>query len=59
LNFLAIGFLMLFCHNNPVRAGIVTKAEEYVYSSAADYVFGKQVRRVKVALLDAVQTTYS
>ncbi|WP_242692135.1 REP-associated tyrosine transposase [Aridibaculum aurantiacum] len=47
-----------YIHYNPVRAGIVQKAEEYVYNSAADYVFGKQVRRVKVALLDVVQTTY-
>ena len=46
-----------YIHNNPVRAGIVQKAEDYVYSSAADYVFGKQ-GRVKVVLLDAVQTTY-
>jgi REP element-mobilizing transposase RayT len=48
-----------YIHNNPVRAGLVCKAEDYVYSSAADYVFSKQVGRVKVALLDAVQTTYS
>ncbi|WP_207494491.1 REP-associated tyrosine transposase [Aridibaculum aurantiacum] len=47
-----------YIHNNPVRAGIVQKAEEYVYSSAQEYVFGKQVGRVKVALLDSVQTTY-
>lgn len=48
-----------YIHNNPVRAGMVNKAEEYVYSSSADYVFGKQVEKVKVALLDSVQTTYS
>ena len=46
-------------HNNPINAGLVHKAEEYVYSSAADYVFGKQVGKVKVALLNTVQTTYS
>ena len=44
---------------NPVKAGLVHKAEEYVYSSAADSEFGKQVDRVKVALLNPVQTTYS
>jgi hypothetical protein len=47
-----------YIHNNPVRAGLVYRAEEYVYSSAADYVFHKQVGRVKVAFLDGVQTTY-
>jgi len=31
-----------YIHNNPVDAGIVEKAEEYVYSSARDYYFGKQ-----------------
>ncbi|MCW3106135.1 MAG: hypothetical protein JWQ09_641 [Segetibacter sp.] len=44
--------------NNPVKAGLVHKAEEYVYSSAADYVFGKQVGKVNVALLNPIQTTY-
>ena len=29
-----------YLHNNPVVAGFVNKAEEYVYSSAADY-YGK------------------
>lgn len=48
-----------YIYNNPVKAGLVYKAEEYVYSSAADYVFGRQVGKVKVALLNPVQTTYS
>jgi hypothetical protein len=26
-----------YIHQNPVRAGIVVKAEEYLYSSACDY----------------------
>ena len=47
-----------YIHNNPVRAGMVNKAEEYVNSSSSDYVFIEQVGKVKVALLDAVQTTY-
>ena len=47
-----------YIHNNPVRAGLVQKGEGYLYSSAADYVLGKQVGMVKVALLDVVQTTY-
>ncbi len=46
-------------HKNPVRAGIVIKAEDYIHSSAADYYCGKQVGKVKVALPDPVQTTYS
>jgi REP element-mobilizing transposase RayT len=48
-----------YIHNNPVKAGLVYKAEEYVFSSAADYVFGRQVGKIKVALLNPVQTTYS
>ena len=48
-----------YIHNNPVKAGLVHKAEEYVNSSAADYAFGKQVGKVRVALLNPVQTTYS
>ena len=26
-----------YIHNNPVRAGIVEKGEDYLYSSARDY----------------------
>lgn len=48
-----------YMHNNPVASGLVRKAEEYLYSSAADYFYGKQVGRVKVAVLDQLQTTYS
>ena len=51
-------FLKVYCHNNPIKAGLVYKAEEYVLSSAADYVFGRQVGKIKVALLNPVQTTY-
>lgn len=38
-----------YIHNNPVEAGIVDKAEEYLYSSARDYFNGK-----KCGLLDLV-----
>ncbi len=31
-----------YIHQNPVRAGIADKAEEYVYSSGRDYHFGKR-----------------
>ena len=48
-----------YIHNNPVKAGLVYKAEEYVFRSAANYVFGRQVGKIKVALLNPVQTTYS
>jgi hypothetical protein len=47
-----------YMHNNPVAAGLVYKAEEYVYSSAADYFNSRQISKVKVALLDQLQTTY-
>ncbi|HEX8675875.1 MAG TPA: hypothetical protein VF700_01575 [Segetibacter sp.] len=32
---------LTYLHNNPVKAGIVDKAEEYSLSSARDYYFGK------------------
>ena len=38
-----------YIHNNPVDAGIVDKAEDYLYSSARDYVHAK-----KYGLLDLV-----
>jgi hypothetical protein len=31
-----------YVHNNPVEAVIVNKAEEYLYSSARDYYYGKR-----------------
>jgi putative transposase len=31
-----------YIHNNPVVSGIVTKAEEYLYSSASDYYFDRK-----------------
>ena len=36
-----------YIHNNPVEAGIVEKAEEYIYSSARDYYYGKQCGLLK------------
>ena len=48
-----------YIHNNPVRAGLVNKAEEYVLCSTVDYVFGKQIGKVSVVLLDPLQTTYT
>lgn len=48
---------LAYIHNNPVRAGIVDKVEEYKSSSAADYFYGKQVGRVKIEWLDAMVVT--
>ncbi len=31
---------LIYLHNNPVKAGIVDKAEEYLLSSARDYYYG-------------------
>jgi putative transposase len=31
-----------YIHNNPVEAGIVEKAEDYLYSSAMDYMTNKK-----------------
>ena len=31
-----------YVHNNPVEAGLVYKAEDYVYSSAVDYILEKK-----------------
>jgi putative transposase len=40
-----------YIHNNPVAAGIVDKAEEYLNSSARDYYNGKQCGLLEVELL--------
>lgn len=40
-----------YIHNNPVEAGIVEKAEEYLYSSAKDYYNGKNCGLLKLDLL--------
>ena len=39
---------LAYIHNNPVAAGIVDKAEEYVYSSARDYYYGKNLGLLQV-----------
>ncbi len=46
-----------YIHHNPVRAGIVDKAEEYKSSSAAHYFYGKPIGRVKIEWLDAMVVT--
>ena len=40
-----------YIHNNPVEAGIVEKAEEYIYSSAKDYYNGKHLSLLKIDFL--------
>ena len=40
-----------YIHNNPVEAGIVDKAEEYIYSSARDYYYQKNCGLLKVAFI--------
>ncbi len=45
---------MDYLHNNPVKAGLVAEAHYWLYSSAADYIAGRQVGPIKVALLDVL-----
>ncbi len=40
-----------YIHNNPVDAGIVEKAGEYIYSSARDYYYGKQCGLIEIEFL--------
>jgi putative transposase len=40
-----------YIHNNPVVAGIVDRPEDYLYSSARDYHFGKRVGLLHVDYL--------
>ena len=41
-----------YIHLNPVRAGIVDKEEEYLYSSARDYNFGKHCGLFKIIFIE-------
>jgi putative transposase len=40
-----------YIHSNPVEAGIVEKAEDYLYSSARDYFYGKQCGLLEIDFL--------
>ena len=42
---------LYYIHNNPVEAGIVDKEEEYIYSSARDYYYGKNCGLLKIVFL--------
>ncbi|MBL7788685.1 MAG: transposase [Chitinophagales bacterium] len=37
-----------YIHENPVRAGIVYKAEDYMYSSASNYILGEGIINLKI-----------
>jgi hypothetical protein len=37
-----------YIHNNPVEAGLVEKAEDYLYSSARNYVYGNDSGLVEI-----------
>ncbi len=41
-----------YIHNNPVEDGIVDKAEEYLYSSARDYYYGKKIGLPEIKFFD-------
>jgi REP element-mobilizing transposase RayT len=43
-----------YIHFNPVRAGIVLKPNDYVYSSASNYVDGKGILDVEIAQIPVV-----
>lgn len=43
---------MDYIHFNPVKAGWVHEPYHWIYSSAADYFYGKQTGAVKMSLLD-------
>lgn len=46
---LSIDFLMSklnYLHENPVRGGIVSRAEDYLYSSASNYANGKGIMEI-------------
>ena len=40
-----------YIHDNPVKAGFVDKAEEYLYSSARDYHYGKNCGLLEIEFI--------
>lgn len=46
-----------YIHLNPVRAGIVNKPQEYIYSSASNYILGKGL--LDIELVDVFKTDVS
>jgi hypothetical protein len=43
-----------YVHNNPVEAGLVFRAEDYLFSSAADYASATRYNRAGAGILDNV-----
>jgi putative transposase len=43
-----IGTKINYIHDNPVRAGIVRKQEDYIYSSASNYILEEGILDVKI-----------
>lgn len=43
-----------YIHLNPVRAGIVTKPQDYIFSSASNYVDGKGIIDVELVQIPVV-----
>jgi REP element-mobilizing transposase RayT len=41
-----------YIHLNPVKAGLVHEPHHWIYSSAADYFYSRQMGPVKISLLD-------
>jgi putative transposase len=37
-----------YIHDTPVEAGLVEKAEEYIYSRARDYYYGRKSGLIKI-----------
>lgn len=46
-----------YIHLNPIRAGIVEKAQHYIYSSASNYVTGKGLLEVELADTPIIDVT--
>jgi hypothetical protein len=46
-----------YIHLNPIRAGIVEKAQDYLYSSASNYVNGQGLIAIELADNPIVETT--
>jgi len=42
---------MNYIHQNPVEAGIVEQAEDYLYSSAKDYILQKKCGLLEVSFI--------
>jgi hypothetical protein len=48
-----------YIHFNPVRAGIVSNPQDYIYSSASNYVDGKGIVEVEIVQIPVVNVLKS